>query len=262
MTSPAITVATVNGIDIHYEIRGEGSPLVLLHGGVNPAEMFGPTLTEMAKTHRVVAIQLRGHGLSGDTDAPWTYEQMGDDVAGLLAQIGIGKADFMGYSMGAGVAVQTAIRHPELVGRLVLVSPTIATSGEYPEIRAAFDALPGMAAAIGQNLAQSPLATLYPDRDWETVMRKTGEMNQAEHEWSEGFAKIAGPVLTIFADADSIRPESIALWYGLRGGGQRDAGMDGSGRSASQLAILPNTTHYNILGAPELVLYAERFLAQ
>jgi len=115
---------------------------------------------------------------------------------------------------------------------------------------------------IGPNIAQSPLGTLYPDRDWEVVMRKTGEMNQPAHDWSAGFAKIAGPVLMIFADADSVRTTSIADWYALRGGGQRDGGMDGSGQSPSQLAIIPGTTHYNILGAPEIVRYADRFLAQ
>jgi pimeloyl-ACP methyl ester carboxylesterase len=260
---PAITTgrAIANGVELYYEIHGEGSPLVMLHGGVNPSEMFGATLTEMARTHRVIAIHLRGHGLSGDTDAPWSYEQMADDVAALLAEVGFGKADFMGYSTGAGVAIQTAIRHPDAVGRLVLVSATVAADGEYPEIRAAFDQLPQMAAAIGQNIAQSPLAALYPDRNWETVMRKTGENNRKARDWSEGFATIAGPVLMIYADADSIRPAAIADWYALRGGGERDGGMDGSGRSTSQLAVIPNRTHYNVLTSPIVVACATEFLA-
>jgi pimeloyl-ACP methyl ester carboxylesterase len=250
----------VNGVDIYYEIHGEGAPLVMLHGGVNPSEMFGDTLTQMAKTHRVIAIHLRGHGLSGDTDAPWTYEQMADDVAALLAETEFGKADFMGYSTGAGVAIQTAIRHPEAVGRLVLVSATVAAKGEYPEIRAAFDQLPQMAAAIGENIAKSPLGNLYPDRDWETVMRKTGEQHQPLHDWSDGFAKIEGPILMIYADADSIRPEAITGWYALRGGGQRDGGLDGSGRSPSELAIIPSKTHYTILTSPAVTTFAEAFL--
>lgn len=256
----ATATATVNGVELHYEIQGNGAPLVLLHGGVNPSEMFGQTLSDMAKTHRVIAIQMRGHGLSGDTDAPWTYEQMADDVAAVLAGIGVGHADFMGYSMGAGVAVQTAIRHPELVGRLVLVSPTVSTSGEYPEVRGSFAGLAQMADAIGKNIAQSPLAALYPDRNWATVMRKTGEMNQPEHDWSADFAKVAGPVLMIFADADSIRPTAISDWYALRGGGKRDGAMDGSGRSQSQLAIIPAQTHYTILTSPAVVAYADAFL--
>ncbi|WP_439602766.1 alpha/beta fold hydrolase [Devosia sp.] len=258
--TPTIATASVNGVELSYEIRGAGAPLVMLHGGVNPSEMFGQTLADMARTHQVIAIQLRGHGLSSDTDAGWSYEQMADDVAALLAEIGVGKADIMGYSLGAGVAIQTAIRHPDVVGRLVLVSPTVATSAEYPEIRAAFDALPQMAAAIGKNIAGSPIGALYPQRDWEVVMRKTGEMNQPQHDWSADFSRIAGPVLMIFADADTVRPTAIADWYALRGGGQRDAGMDGAGRSPSQLAIVPNQTHYTILTSPVVVAYAEAFL--
>src|SRR5690242_20350730 len=120
MTTPTKTgTAAVNGVEIRYDIYGEGSPLVMLHGGVNPSEMFGAPLAEMAKTHQVIAIQLRGHGFSTDADAPWTFEQMADDVAAVLAQIGVAKADFMGYSLGAGVAIQTTIRHPEIVGKLV-----------------------------------------------------------------------------------------------------------------------------------------------
>ena len=187
---------------------------------------------------------------------------MADDVAALLAGIGVSKADFMGYSTGAGVAIQTAIRHPDVVGRLVLVSPTVAAEGEYPEVRGAFVQMPQMAAAIGEAIAKSPLGTLYPDRNWETVMRKTGEMHLPEHDWSDGFAEIAGPVLMIFADADSIKTEAIADWYALRGGGQRDGGQDASGRSPSQLAIIPNKIHYNILTSPAVVLYANEFLAQ
>jgi pimeloyl-ACP methyl ester carboxylesterase len=250
----------INGVELYYEVHGQGTPLVMLHGGVNPSEMFGDTLQKMAQSHKVYAIHLRGHGLSGDTDAPWTYEQMADDVAALLAELGVGKSDFMGYSTGAGVAIQTAIRHPEAVGRLVLVSATVDAGGEYPEIRAAFDQLPQMSAAIGENIAKSPLGALYPDRDWAKVMRKTGESNQPLHDWSEGFAKIAGQILMIYADADSIRPEAIAQWYALRGGGQRDGGMDGSGRSSSQLAIIPNTTHYTILTSPAVTEFAEGFL--
>jgi pimeloyl-ACP methyl ester carboxylesterase len=253
-------IAAVNNVELHYSIQGSGAPLVMLHGGVNPSEMFGQTLTDMAKTHRVIAIQMRGHGLSSDTDGSWTYEQMADDVAAVLGKVGVGKADFMGYSMGAGVAIQTAIRHPEIVNRLVLVSPTIATNGEYPEIRASFDGMAQMADAIGSNIAKSPLAALYPKRDWAIVMRKTGEMNRAAHDWSAAFAKIAGPVLMVFADADSIRPQAISDWYALRGGGQRDAGMDGSGRSQSQLAIIPAQTHYTILSSPAVVAYADAFL--
>ena len=264
MTTPTKTgTAAVNGVEIRYDIYGEGSPLVMLHGGVNPSEMFGAPLAEMAKTHQVIAIQLRGHGFSTDADAPWTFEQMADDVAAVLTQIGVAKADFMGYSLGAGVAIQTTIRHPEIVGKLVAISAAVrGDGGDYPEVRAAFAGMSQAAPMIGQQIAGSPLGALYPTANWEAIILKTGEMNQPNHDWTADVAKIKAPTLLMFADADSVMLDHIAEFYKLLGGGQRDAGMDGSLRSPNRLAIIPNATHYNILQSPSVSQYATDFLAQ
>lgn len=252
----------VGGAELYYEIHGDGPPLVLLHGGVTPSETFGAPLTAMAKTHRVIAIHMRGHGFSKDSDEPWSTELMADDVAAVLQHLGIGKARFMGYSLGAAVALQVAIRHPELVEKLVSVSVAFRADGNYPEVRQAFAQMPGMAAEIGQQIAASPLAQLYPDVNWETMMRKSGEMNQPDHDWTEGIKAIKAPMLLVFADADSIRPEHMVEFWKLLGGGQRDAGFDGSQRPASQLAIIPNTTHYNLIHSPLLPEAATAFLTQ
>jgi pimeloyl-ACP methyl ester carboxylesterase len=252
----------VGGATIHYEIHGDGPPLVLLHGGVDPSVTFGAPLAAMAKTHKVIAIYLRGHGFSTDSDEPWSTEAMAEDVAAVLRQLGIGKARFMGYSLGAAVALQVAIRHPELVEKLVVVSVAFRADGEYPEVRQAFAQMPGMAAAIGQQLSASPLAKLYPDVDWETMMRKSGEMNLPDHDWSEGIKTIRAPTLLVFADADYVRPEHVVEFWKLLGGGQRDAGLDGSQRPASQLSIIPNTTHYSLIQSPLLTEVATAFLTQ
>ena len=252
----------VDGVQIHYEIHGEGPPLVLLHGGVNPSDTFGAPLRGMARTHRVIAIHLRGHGLSTDTDAPWSGARMADDVAAVLAHLGIGKARFMGYSLGAAIVLQVAMRHPELVEKLVPVSVAFRTDGNYPEVRQAFLRMTDTAAAIGQQLAASPLAELYPDVDWERMMRKSAAMNEGEQDWTEGIRGLAAPALLVFADADSIRTEHMVEFWKLLGGGQRDAGLDGSLRPASQLAILPGTTHYSVIQSPLLIEAATAFLTQ
>ncbi|MCR4265975.1 alpha/beta fold hydrolase [Nitratireductor sp. ZSWI3] len=252
--------APVDGTELYYEIHGTGAPLVMLHGGVNPSEMFGAPLAEMAKNFKVIAIQARGHGLSKDTEAPWSFEQAADDVAAVMKDLKIEKSSVMGYSFGGGIALQFAIRHPEMLDKLVTISVAYATNGEYPEIKAAFEQMPAMADAIGGNIAKSPLAQMYPDRDWVTVMRKTGELNQQDYDWSAEIKTIKAPTLLIFADADSIRPEHIAEFYKLLGGGQKDAGMDGSLRSPNQLAIIPGATHYNIMGSPAVTSYATAFL--
>src|SRR6185369_11234117 len=125
--------AEVNGITLYYEIHGEGKPVVLLHGGIGAIEMFGPNLWALARGHRVIAVDLQGHGRTADIDRPITLEHMADDIAALIKHLEIGKADIVGYSLGGGVALQTAIRHPELVNNLVLVSTPFRRSGFYPD---------------------------------------------------------------------------------------------------------------------------------
>jgi pimeloyl-ACP methyl ester carboxylesterase len=263
MSTPSSTgKVQVGGAEIHYEIHGDGPPLVLLHGGVDPSQTFGAPLAAMAKTHKVIAIHLRGHGFSTDSDTPWSSEAMADDVAAVLKHLGISKARFMGYSLGAGVSLQVAIRYPELVEKLVSVSVAFRTDGNYPEVLQAFAQLPDMAAEYGKQLAASPLAELYPDVDWEAVFRKSGEMSQPDQDWTEGIKAITAPTLLVFADADSIRPEHMVAFWKLLGGGQHDAGFDGSQRPASQLAIIPNTTHYNMIQSPLLTEVATAFLTQ
>lgn len=247
MTSPESGRATVNGLDMYYEIHGEGEPLVLLHGGVTVNEALAATLPELAKSRRVIVPHMQGHGMTRDIDRPLSFEAMAEDVAALMAELDIEKADFVGYSMGAGVALQVAIGHPELVERLVVISTTMARDGWYPDVVQAFLDMPANAPAIAANIGQSPLAQLYPDVNWETLFRKMGEMESQPFDWSEDVAGIEAPTMLVFADADAVRPEHIVDFYQRLGGFQRDGGLDGSGRPSGRLAIIPNTTHYDIM---------------
>ena len=114
--------APVNGLNLYYEIHGEGEPLVLLHGGLGSTEMFGEILPLLANKRRVIVVDLQAHGRTADIDRPLSYEAMAGDIAALMKHLGIGKAALMGYSLGAGVALRAAIQHPELVAKLVVVS--------------------------------------------------------------------------------------------------------------------------------------------
>lgn len=252
----------VGAVEIHYEIHGDGQPLVLLHGGVDPSATFGAPLAAMAKAHKVIAIHLRGHGFSSDSDEPWSAELMADDVAAVIRHLGIDKASVMGYSLGAAVSLQLAIRHPELVEKLVPVSVAFSDDGNFPVVRQLFEQMPGMAAEFGKQIAASPLGETYPDVDWERVMRKTGEMGQLDRDWGQAVASIKAPTLLVFADADITRPEHMVEFWKLLGGGQRDAGLDGSQRPASELAIIPNTTHYDLIQSPLLFEMATGFLGR
>jgi|SRR5689334_13261224 len=239
--------ATVNGVRLYYELHGEPStktPIVLLHGGIGGIEMFGPNIAELARDRRVIGVDLQGHGRTKDIDRPLRHEFMADDIAALLTCLDLSAVDVMGYSLGGGVALQLAIRNPKAVRRLVVIGRAISKRGYYPEIGAVFDT---MGAHTAANIQRSPLYKMYPDVDWPTLFTKTGEMERRDYDWSADVAKIAAPIMWMYADADMVTPAHLQEIWSLFGGGQRDAGIDGSKRPRAQLAIVPGTTHYNIL---------------
>lgn len=251
--------ADVNGQQLSYSVHGAGKPLILLHGGINP-DSFGSNLAALARGRRVIAVHLQAHGRTPDTDRPLRCETLGDDVASLIGHLDLGKADVMGYSLGASVALQTAIRHPDVVDRLVLVAARMRQDGAYPEVVAAFNQLEANAAMIGGAVKASPLGQAYPDVDWTNLFRKVGDLTKRPFDWSADVARVQARTLLVFADADSIRPEHMVEFWKALGGGQRDAGIDGSLRPASQLAIVPNTTHHTLAVEPMLPEIVERFL--
>lgn len=257
---PNVRLADVNGQHISYSVHGAGKPLILLHGGIDP-DSFGSNLAELSKGRRVIAVHLQAHGRTPDTDRPLRCETLGDDVAALVGHLNLGEADVMGYSLGSSVALQTAIRHPDVVDRLVLVSAPMRQDGYYPEGVAAFNQMEANAAVLGGSVRASPLGQAYPDVDWTNLFRKLGDMGKRPFDWSADVAKVQARTLLVFADADAIRPEHMIEFWKALGGGQRDAGIDGSLRPANQFAIVPNTTHYTLAVEPMLPEIVERFLA-
>lgn len=251
--------ADVNGQHLFYSVHGAGKPLILLHGGINP-DCFGSNLAALAKGRRVIAVHLQAHGRTPDTDRPLRSESLGDDVAALIGHLNLGKADVMGYSLGSSVALQTTIRHPDVVDRLVLVAARMRQDGAYPEVVAAFNQLEANAAMIGGGMKATPMGQAYPDVDWTNLFRKVGEMTKRPFDWSADVAKVQARTLLVFADADMVRPEHMVEFWQALGGGQRDAGIDGSLRPANQFAIVPGTTHYTLAVEPMLVEIVERFL--
>ena len=249
--------APVNGLELYHEIRGSGDPLVLLHGGVVGMTMFDSILPELASGRQVISVDLQGHGRTADVDRPLSFESMADDIAVLIKHLGFENADVMGLSLGGGVALQVAFRHPRSVRKLVVVSEPCQREGWYPEVRADFDR---MDPAAGEFMTQSPLAQLYPHVNWGLLFGKLGDLLRKDYDWSKQVGAIKAPTMIVFADADAIRPEHIVEFFGLLGGGKRDAGLDGSGRPEANLGILPGLTHYTISGAPALAMVANQFL--
>jgi pimeloyl-ACP methyl ester carboxylesterase len=257
-----MSYADVNGLSLHYEEHGSGEPLILLHGGIGAGEMFAPILPELGAGRRVITVDLQGHGGTADVDRPLRPELMADDIAGLLDHLELEQADVMGYSLGGMVALRTAIQHPERVRRLVLVSVGFRRDGSHPEVVAAMDQ---MSPAAAEPMKQSPLyeqyARLAPRvEDWPVLIGKISEALKVDYDWTAEIAKITARPLLVFADADSLRPAHIVEFYGLLGGGLRDAGWDNSAQPDAQLAILPGRTHYDIYLAPALAPTVVKFL--
>ena len=254
--------APVNGLKLYYEIHGAGQPLVLLHGGVGATEMFSPIMPSLSSSRQVITVDLQAHGRTADIDRPLRCEAMADDIAALIKYLGIEKADVMGYSLGGGVALRTAIQHPGVVRKLVVVSTTFKRDGWYPEIVAGMSQMgPGAAEPMKQSPMYQMYARIAPKpADWPVLITKLGDLLHQDYDWSKDVAAIQAPTLLVFGDADAVRPEHAVQFFQLLGGGRKDGGWDGSGMSKARLAILPRLTHYNIFSAPALASTVTPFL--
>jgi len=244
--------ASVNGLNMYYEIHGTGRPLVLLHGALTTIDTsFGKVLPSLAKTRQVIAIEQQAHGHTADIDRPLTYEQMADDTAALLRHIGIENADIFGYSMGGGIALQIAIRHPDLVHKLVVAAATYNSDGIYPEILAGIETLKP------EDLAGSPWQEEYArtapnPEDWPTLIDKSKQLDREFQDWPpEAIQSIKAPTLVIIGDSDVVRPEHAVEMFRLLGGGVPG---DVAGLPNSQLAVLPGTTHVTLVERADLLL--------
>jgi pimeloyl-ACP methyl ester carboxylesterase len=252
--------AALNGLDLYYEVHSEGKPLILLHGGVGAIEMFGEVLPQLAKGRRVIGVDLQAHGRTADIDRPMTYEAMADDVAALIGHLNLEEADVMGYSLGG--ALQTAIRHPGAVRKAVFVSTPFKRDGWYPEVLAGMEQMGPEAA---EPMKETPMYLLYAGvaprpEDWPVLLTKLGDLLRENYDWSEDVAALQMPVMVVVGDADSVPPAHAAEFFGLLGGGERDAGWDRSEMPVSRLAILPGMTHYDIFNSPALVSAVTPFL--
>lgn len=251
--------ASVNGLNMYYETYGTGKPTILLHGGFGMIGMFTPILPALAEGRRVIGVDLQGHGRTADIDRPLSFEGMADDIAALVKRLEIDKADIIGFSLGGGVALQTAIRHPGIVRKLVLISTPFKKDGWYPEMRQ------GMSSMTVEGLTQTPLYQAYTSvaprpGDWPRVVNKLIQLLRQDYDWTAGARALTMPAMIVAGDADGLPPAHAVQFFEVLGGGQRDAGWDKSGMSTARLAILPGTTHYDINTSPALAAAITPFL--
>jgi len=245
--------APANGLDMYYEIHGTGQPLVLLHGAFSAiGTSFGNVLPDLAKSRQVIGLEMQAHGHTADIDRPLSLEQMADDTAAALQHLGMEQADIFGYSTGAAVALRVAIRHPDVVRKLVLASVTYTMGGVHPGL------MDGLATMTPEMMYGSPWHEEYMriaprPEDFTTLFEKKTRMDQAIQDLpAETISAITAPTLLIIGDSDLVRPEHAVEMFRLLGGGV--FGDTPAGLPNSQLAILPGTSHVTVVDRADLLL--------
>jgi pimeloyl-ACP methyl ester carboxylesterase len=242
---PTTGYAPVNRLKMYYEVHGSGDPVVLLHGSfMTITNNWAPWIGELSKTRQVIAVEMQGHGRTADIKRDFSYPQLADDVAALLDFLKVKKADVIGYSMGGGVAMQLAIRHPAKVRKVVSISAVFRHDGWVKE---ALDAFPKMTSEM---LKGSPIESDYkklsptPDKFDEFIRRVIAMDLKAYDFGADKLGATKSPVFFIHGDADGVRLAHISEMFRLKG---REIFGDMQPRSESRLAILPNTTHVTLM---------------
>jgi pimeloyl-ACP methyl ester carboxylesterase len=236
--------AEVNGLKMYYEIHGTGLPLVVLHGAFMTIRAMGALVPALAEARRVVAVELQGHGRTAEIDRPFSYEQMADDVAAMIRHLGFEQADVFGYSMGGGAAFQLAMRHPELVRKLVVASASSTSDGVYPEV------LSGIEQITPELFEGTPWKEEYdrvaPNLDaFPALVEKMKQLDSQPFAWPpDEIRAIPAPTMVVIGDSDGTTPEHAVELFRLRGGGVFG---DLAGLPSARLAILPGTTHVGLI---------------
>jgi len=248
----------VNGMQMYYEVSGHGDPLIVLHGAYMNIPTMGAIIPKLAKTHKVYALELQGHGRTTDIDRPITYANLADDVAAFMDAVKLEKADVFGYSMGSVAGLQLAIRHPEKVNKLIAASVSYDAEGWQPDFKAF---IPKMTVEM---FAGMPFAKEYrklaPNPDgFPELVKKLIALEHEPMAWEKDVKALKTPVLIITGDADVATLEhSVAMFRLLGGGGMGDLGKP---LSASRIAVLPATSHTAVITQSDLlVAFIEPFL--
>jgi pimeloyl-ACP methyl ester carboxylesterase len=232
--------AAVNGLEMYYEVHGEGDPpLVLLHGGFTTIGVtFGGLLPALAQERRVVAVEQQGHGRTPDADRPLAFARMADDTAAVLGHLGIEGADLFGYSDGGNVALGLAIRHPGLVRRMAVAGVNYDREGLYPE---ALEFLENVD-PDGLGRLRDAYVGVAPDPgNWPTLVRKVARLNLDFEGWRPDYLRsVDAPALVMVGDEDDVTPEHAVELFRLL--------------PDSRLAVLPNTNHISLLGRTDWLL--------
>ena len=252
----------VNGVNYYYEIRGEGAPLLLLHGGLQTLDIFASHYPVLTTSRQVIAVDLHGHGRTQLGDRKINLSDQGDDMAVLVERLGFKQVDAAGYSLGAGVAFRFAVQHPEKVRRLALVSLCFSTDGFYPEMLPLQGQVSGAMADMMKDtpMYKSYVAVAPNPAEFPKLLDRLGEYMRGRYDWADDVKKLKMPVILVFGDGDMFRLEHVVEFYKLLGGGKQDAGWMREHMAQNRLAILPNVTHYDMFLSPLMASTVLQFI--
>ena len=226
--------ASVNGIQLYYATTGEGTPVVLLHGGLANSDYWGQQVAALAKHHKVIVVDSRGHGRSTRDERPYSYDLMSDDVVALLDHLNIKKADIVGWSDGGIIGIDFAIRHPTRVNRIFSFAPNTKTSGVKPDT----EKNPVFASYIERAGNEYRKLSKTPDQ-YDAFVEQISHMWATQPNWSDDdLRKITAPVLIVDGDRDEaiVREHLEYIANTIPNAG---------------LLILPNTSHFAFIQAPK-----------
>ena len=244
--------APINGLKMYYEIHGSGEPVVLLHGAFMaiPGD-WNDWVGELSKTRKVIAVEMQGHGRTADIDRDITYENLADDVAALLDYLKIPSADIIGYSLGGGVAMQCAIRHPEKVRKVVSISAVIRRDGWVQEANDFWPKLTWEMFKGTSMEAEYKRLSPTPDKFPDLVNHIKATALRPYDFGADKLNATKAPMFFIHGDADGVRLDHIAEMYRLKGG---ELHGDMRPHPESRLAILPNTTHVTLMKRSQTII--------
>lgn len=243
----------VGDLRMYYEIHGAGDPLILLHGAFSAiGTSFAKVIPGLAEKRQVIGFEMQAHGRTADIDRPLTLEGLAEDVAAAIDHLGLEKADVLGYSTGAAVALRLVLRHPEKVRKLILMSVTYTLDGVHPGL------MEGLGEMVPEMMHGSPWHEEYlriapRPEDFPILFAKKTEMDRGiEDLATEDIEAVESPTLLVVGDSDLVRPEHAVEMFRLLGGGV--FGDTPAGLPASRLAVLPGTSHVSIVEQAELLV--------
>jgi pimeloyl-ACP methyl ester carboxylesterase len=256
-SEPRADSAAVEGGEVRYFVHGDlnagKTPVLVLHGAFMSSDAMKP-LTDLLTGRPLIVIDQRGHGRTGDLAGPITYEALADDAAAVLADAGVAQADVVGYSMGAGAALQLALRHPERVKHLVLASVSFNEAGNLPGFSQMMDGI--TPEVFAGSVMEREFKRLSPDPNaFASVVNKIKVMDRGQDWPAEQIRALTSPTFIIIGDHDIVRPEHAVELYRLRGGGDTARASQPflTEPPPARLAILPSSSHVEVFGDPALL---------